>query len=232
MSSFLPHVGFPLSPKLQALSNTFLEAAAAGHPKSGEHFYNVIIQLTDEVIDYLLIQTVTIAQVNTVGQKVFNMCASTSNKASAMLSAKIYKKAKPAEMKQVAELWQGMIKNTEADQSGVWYLAQPIDSALAQDLDAILSEKGDQAHFEPDDVELVMARYEKLFEVIIDGFFLRPSDPVNMGTITRKLLKVGIEGVKQASNAVIHKVVKQLEPQHLGNYVDFTSQFYIRSALN
>ncbi|MEE2732436.1 MAG: hypothetical protein VYA55_16570 [Pseudomonadota bacterium] len=232
MRSSLPHVGFPLSPKLQALSNTFLEAAAANHPKSGEHFYNVIIQLTEEVIDYLLIQTVSIAQVNTVGQKVFSVCATTSNKASAMLSAKIYKKAKPAEMQQVAALWQSMIKNTQEDQGGVWYLVQPIDASLAGDLDAILSEKGDQPHFSPNDVELVMARYEKLFDVIIEGFFLRPSDPVNMGTITRKLLKVGVEGVKQAASAVIHKVVKHLEPQHLGNYVDFTAQFYIRSPLN
>lgn len=226
-----PHVGFPLSPKLQALSNQFLEAASAEHSKSGEYFYEVILQLTEEVIDYLLIQTVSIAQVNSMGQKVINVCASTSNKASAMLSAKIYKKASPAEMQKVADLWQSMIKNTAADQSGEWYLAQELDASLAHDLDDILDEKGDNAHFSPADVEAVMARYERLIEVIIDGFFLRPTESVKIGTITRKLLSVGTEGVKQAANAVIHKVVKKLEPNHLGNYVDFTTQFYIRSEL-
>ena len=141
MSSCSPHVGFPLSPKLQALSNSFLEAAAAGHPKSGEYFYHVIIQLTDEVIDYLLIQTAVIAQVNSMGQKVFNMCASTSNKASAMLSAKIYKKASPEERKNVADLWQSMIKNTAPDQSGEWYLVQEIDASLALVLSATLDRR-------------------------------------------------------------------------------------------
>lgn len=232
MTCGAPHVGFPLSPTLESLSNRFLEAASAGHPKAGDYFYAVILQLTDEVIDYLLIQTVSIAQVNSVGQKVINLCASTSNKASAMLSAKIYKKASPEEMKNVADLWQSMIKNTAPDQSGEWYLVQEIDATLAQGLDDILNEKGNRDYFEPSDLEAVMARYERLIEVIIDGFFLRPTESVKIGAITRKLLSVGIEGVKQASNAVIHKVVKNLEPKHLGNYVDFTTQFYIRSTLS
>lgn len=232
MTQVNPHVGFPFSPKMQSLSNQFLEAAAAKHPKSGEYFYAVILQLTDEVIDYLLVQTVAIAQVNAMGQKVINVCASTSNKASAMLSAKIYKKASPADMQKVATLWQSMIKNTQPDQSGEWFLAQPIDLSLAQDLDEILKEKGEESHFAPSDIEAVMQRYERLIEAIIDGFFLRPTEQVSIGTVTRKLLHLGIEGVKQASNAVIHKVVKNLDPQHLGNYVDFTSQFYLRSAMN
>lgn len=232
MNSVTPHVGFPFSPKLQALSNQFLEASAANHPQSGAYFYDVILQLTDEVIDYLLVQTVAIAQVNSMGQKVIGMCASTSNKASAMLSAKIYKKASTADMQKVAALWQSMIKNTQPDHSGDWYLAQPLEASLAKDLDNILSEKGEASHFAPADIETVMHHYERLIEVIIDGFFLRPTESVKIGTVTRKLLQLGIEGVKQASNAVIHKVVKNLEPQHLGNYVEFTSQFYLRSALN
>ncbi|AUM14256.1 hypothetical protein [Ketobacter alkanivorans] len=232
MTSVTPHIGFPFSPKLQSLSNQFLEAAADSHAKSGEYFYKVILQLTDEVIDYLLVQTAEIAQVNSVGQKVINMCASTSNKASAMLSAKIYKKASTSDMQKVATLWQNMIKNTQPDRSGDWYLAQPIDSSLAKDLDDILSEKGDQAHFSPTDIESIMRRYERLIETIIDGFFLRPAESVKLGAVTRKLLHLGIDGVKQASNAVIHKVVKKLEPQQLGTYVDFTSQFYLRAALN
>jgi hypothetical protein len=232
MSNGTPHVGFPFSSKMQSLSNQFLESASAGHPKAGDYFYKVILQLTEEVIDYLLVQTVAIANVNTMGQKVVNVCASTSNKASSMLSAKIYKNASPKEMQDVAELWQSMIKNTQADQSGEWYLVKEIQESLAQELDAIMAEKGDQQHFQPQDIELIMQRYESMMDVIIDEFFLRPTENVKIGMVTKKLLHLGVDGVKQASNAVIHKVVKKLDPQHLANYVDFTSQFFIRGELN
>jgi hypothetical protein len=46
--------------------------------------------------------------------------------------------------------------------------------------------------------------------------------------VTRKMLNLGVEGVKQASHAVIHKVVKKLEPAALGAYVDHTSQYYLK----
>lgn len=219
----VPHVGFPLSEPMQSKSNRFLEAVAAGDKRSGDLFYEVILQLTDEVIDALLLQTIAIARLSPVAQKVVNLCAATSNKASSMLSAKIYKGAKADDMQKVGQFWQGLLKT---DSQGQWYLATPIDNNLASSLDAILAEKGNANHFEPRDRENIAAKYEQLMMMIIDQFFLGPSAFVDMGMVTRKMLKLGVEGVKQAAHAVIHKVVKKLEPEPLAAYVDHTTRFY------
>ena len=119
-SALTPHVGFPLSDSMQQKSNRFLEAVSARDKRAGALFLDVIEQLTTEIIDTLLVQTVTIARISTMGQKIFNVCASTGNKASSMLSAKIYKGADIAELQQVANFWQGLIKNSAADNSGLW----------------------------------------------------------------------------------------------------------------
>lgn len=220
-----PHVGFPLSNPMQSKSNRFLEAIAAKDKRAGELFYDVILQLTEEVIDSLLLQTIAIAQLSPMAQKVVNLCAATSNKASSMLSAKIYKGAKPADMQKVGAFWQGLLKQDEA---GLWYLAIPVDNQLSSSLDAILAERGSADTFEPRNREEIAARYEQLMMMIIDQFFLGPAAFVDMGMVTRKMLNLGVEGVKQAAQAVVHKVVKKLEPKPLADYVDHTTQFYLQ----
>lgn len=220
-----PHVGFPLSEPMQHKSNRFLEAMAARDTRAGDLFYDVILQLSDEVVDALLLQTIAIARLGSVAQKLVNVCAATSNKASSMLSAKIYKGAKVEDMQQVGAFWQGMLKT---DSAGQWFLATPIDPQLATALDAILAEKGDAPTFEPRDREDIATKYEQLVTQIIDQFFLGPAGHVDMGMITRKMLNLGVDGVKQAGQAVIHKVVKKLEPDQLGAYVEHTTRFYMR----
>src|SRR5690606_30178992 len=196
-----PHVGFPLSDLMQQKSNRFLEAVSGRDKRAGTLFLDVILQLTEEVVDALLVQTVSIAKISSMGQKIVNLCASTSNKASSMLSAKIYKGAELAEMEQVAIFWQSMIKNTQADGSGLWYLATPIDATLADSLDSILNEKGDSPSFAPSDIEDTARKYDLLMTIIIDHFFLRPAQFVDMGMVTRKMLSLGVDGVKQAAHA-------------------------------
>lgn len=220
-----PHVGFPLSDPMQRKSNRFLEAIAARDKRAGELFYDVILQLSEEVVDALLLQTIAIAQLGSVAQKIVNVCAATSSKASSMLSAKIYKGAPIDDMQQVGNFWQGMLK---ADGAGQWYLATPIESPLATALDGILTEKGTASAFDPRDREDVANKYEQLVMLIIDRFFMGPAEHVEMGMITRKMLNLGVDGVKQAGQAVIHKVVKKLEPDQLGAYVEHTTRFYMR----
>lgn len=223
-----PHVGFPLSDAMQQKANRFLEAVAAKDKRAGALFVDVIEQLTAEIIDTLLVQTVTIAQISPMGQKVFNMCASTGNKASSMLTTRIYKDADLGELQQVANFWQGMIKNSKADNSGLWYLATPIDGTLSAALDSILNEKDSSGAYAPRDVEDMARKYDQLMTTIIDHFFLRPAQFVDMGMITRKMMNLSVDGVKQASHAVLHKVVKKLEPTPLAAYVDHTARLYVK----
>ncbi|MBV1921211.1 MAG: hypothetical protein KUG73_11060, partial [Pseudomonadales bacterium] len=151
-----------------------------------------------------------------------------SNKVSGMLSSKIYKKRTVEELIPIAGMWKNILKNTEQDNSGCWYLITPIPAEFGESLESIVLEKGELTHFVPNDIEIVMNNYERLAETIIDVFFLEGTRKLELGTITRKLLTTGVSTVEKTIEAVFEKVIRPLEPEHFGRVVEHTHQFYLR----
>lgn len=228
MAELNSYIGFPTTDELRKHLNAFLEAAASGDKTAGDHFVTLIDTVTTEVIDALLLQTIEIAQLNSVSQKVINVCATTANKVSSALTAKIYRKAPLRELQEVANVWQGFLKNTNDDGSGEWYILTPIDENFAAEIDGILADKGEANAYDPSDREYTISVYDRLIDVFIQQFFLEASNKVKMGGITKKMLNMGVDSVKTAIHAVLHKVVKKLEPVPLGSYIEHTAQFYIK----
>ena len=228
MAELNSYIGFPTSDVLRQHLNAFLEAAAAADNRPGDHFVTLIDTLTTEVIDALLLQTIEIAQLNSVSQKVINVCASTASKVSGALTAKIYRKAPIRELQEVANVWQGFLKNSQQDDSGDWYILTPIDASFAAEIDGILEEKGEAKAYDPTDRDYAISIYDRLMDIIIQQFFLEASNKVKMGGITKKMLNMGVDSVKAAIHGVLHKVVKKLEPVPLGSYIEHTSNFYIK----
>lgn len=223
-----PYIGFKTTEELRGKLNRFLEAVKANDKAAGPLYVEFIGELTEHVIDTLLLRMVEIAEINKVGQKVIGFCASSSTKVSGMLTSKIYKKMPVKELLPVANLWNEFLKNSQADSHGEWYLLTPISNDFGQDLDAILSEKGDNTEFAPNDLNDVMQKYDQLMQIIIDTFFLEATKVVKIGAITNKMLTVGVDSVEKAVKAVLDKVIKPLEPTHFGKFVEHTENFYIR----
>ncbi|MCG8317229.1 MAG: hypothetical protein MI976_28750, partial [Pseudomonadales bacterium] len=172
MAELNSYIGFPTSDVLRQHLNAFLEAAAAADNRTGDHFVTLIDTLTTEVIDALLLQTIEIAQLNSVSQKVINVCASTASKVSGALTAKIYRKAPIRELQEVANVWQGFLKNSQQDDSGDWYILTPIDASFAAEIDGILEEKGEAKAYDPTDRDYAISIYDRLMDIIIQQFFL------------------------------------------------------------
>lgn len=227
MSEITPYIGFPTTAVLKSKLNSFLEAAEASDKMAGPIYVEVIAELTHLVVDTLLLQTVEIAKINPTGQKVMQFCASTSAKVSNMLTSKIYKKADPKEMKRVAEIWQAFLKNIEKEGSNEWYILTPIDQTFSAQLDAILAERAATPEgYTPADLEDLIAKLDTLMDTIIETFFMKATHVVTIGGVTRKMLSMGVDSVKAAIHAVLHKVVKHLGPEQMGAYMDHVSQFY------
>jgi hypothetical protein len=223
-----PYIGFKTTEALRGKLNRFLEAVKANDKAAGSLYIEYIGELTDHVIDSLLLKMIEIAEINKVGQKVIGFCASSSSKVSGMLTSKIYKKMSVKELIPVADLWNEFLKNSQSDNHGEWYLVTPITKEFGNDLDTILSEKGDNSEFAPSDLNDVMKKYDKLMQIIIDTFFLEATKVVKIGPITKKMLTVGVDTVEKAVQAVLSKVIKPLEPAHFGKFVEHTENFYIR----
>lgn len=223
-----PYIGFPTTDALRGKLNNFLEAVEANDKQSGPLYIEFIGELTDFVIDTLLLKMVEIAEINAVGQKVIGFCASSSTKVSGMLTSKIYKKMTAKELIPVAKLWNGFLKNTQADNHGDWYILTPISEQFGDALDAILAEKGDATDFSPSDLNDVMEKIDSLMQIIIDTFFLEGTKLVKIGAITKKMLTVGVDTVEKAVQGVLQKVIKPLEPTEFGRFIEHTENFYIR----
>ena len=207
-----PHIGFLTTDALRGKLNNFLEAVEANDKLSGPLYVEFIGELTDHIIDTLLLKMIEIAEVNNVGQKVIGFCASSSTKVSGMLTSKIYKNMSAKELIPVAKLWNGFLKNTQPDGHGDWYILTPISQEFGDALDAILAEKGDANDFSPSDLNDVMKKFDHLMQIIIDTFFLEGTKLVKIGAITTKMLTVGVDTVEKAVQAVLQKVIKPLAP--------------------
>ncbi len=223
-----PYIGFKTTEALRGKLNRFLEAVEANDKAAGSLYIEYIGELTDHVIDSLLLKMIEIAEINKVGQKVIGFCASSSSKVSGMLTSKIYKKMPVKELLPVADLWNTFLKNSQSDNHGDWYLITPISKEFGNDLDAILCEKGESSEFAPNDLNDVMKKYDTLMQIIIDTFFLEATKVVKIGPITNKMLTVGVDSVEKAVQAVLNKVIRPLEPTHFGKFVEHTENFYIR----
>jgi len=212
----------------------FLSAVERSDSAAGPLYVSFLAELTEHINNVLLLEMIEIAELNKLGQKVIGVCASSSNKISGMLSAKIYKKRTVKELAPIAEMWKNLLKNTSGDVSGCdnsgrWYLLTPISDDFAQSLESIFLEKGDSTHFVPQSLDNVMGNYEKLAETIIDVFFLEGTRSLDIGSITRKMLTTGVSTVEKAIESVFEKVIRPLEPEHFARVVDHTNQFYLRA---
>lgn len=222
------HLGFKATDSIVGKLNRFITAVEANDKSAGNHYVEFVEDLTGLITNNLLVEMVEIADVSKVGQKVVNICVSSSNKVSGMLTAKIYKKRPVKELVPVADLWKSRLVNSEQDHSGDWYLVAPIADEFGSALEAIQTEKGDEAHFAPAQLASVMKEYDRLSKTIIDSFFIDATRVVEIGSITNKMLSTGVGTVEKAVESVFDKVIRPLEPEYFGRFVDHTHQFHVR----
>ena len=220
------YLGFKVDETLVAKMNTFIHAVEAGERSAGESYVAFVEDLTRQITGSLLVEMVEIADIGKMGQKVVNVCVSSSNKVSGMLTAKIYKKRPVKELGPVAELWKSRLHQREG---GQWYLVAPIDDEFGAALDAIRQEKGNDEHFAPSHLDGVMSQYDRLSKAIIDLYFLEATRLVEMGGITKKMLSTGVSTVEKAVESVFDKAIRPLEPKSFGRFVDHIHQFHVRA---
>lgn len=217
------YIAFPLPESLLSKSNRFLEAANARDSKAGAIFVEASNELTDMLIELLLLQPLEKSSIGNVGEKLVRICANTGGKVSHMLSSKLFTKAPMNEIAAVASHWQSNLRDF-GDGKG-WRMSTPIDSTFAAEIDEMLADRGTTPEYIPKDMARVVAAYEKLSDILIDDMFLGHTRHLKLGMVTSALLNTGVSSVKSAIHSVMHNVIGKLHPKQLAEYVDHTTQF-------
>ncbi len=216
-------IAFPLTESLIGKSNRFLEAASARDARAGQLFVEISDELTNVLIDILLLQPLEQAHLPAVGEKLVRVCASTGAKVSHMLSGKVFLKASADELQAVANDWQANLKDF-GDGKG-WQVSAPLKQAFIRNAEAMLAERGSGEKFAPQDVNRVVATFEQFADALVDDVFVAYTRHIKMGMITKGLLNTGVSSVKGAIHSVMHNVLAKFGPRQMADYVDHISQF-------
>lgn len=217
------YIAFPLPDTLISKSNRFLEAVNARDSRAGALFAEASNELTDMLIQILLLEPLEQAHIGNVGEKLVRVCASTGAKVSHMLSGKLFNKAPMDELVKVADHWQKNLKDFQ-DGKG-WRISTPIEPKFADEIEFMLAERGTTEEYIPKDMSKVVSAYEKLSDILIDDMFLGYTRHLKLGMIMNGLLNTGVSSVKSAIHSVMHNVIGSLHPKQLAEYVDHTAQF-------
>lgn len=196
---------------------TFLRAVDNRERVAADHFISMMNHLTDRLLNLFLAEPREFLELSNTQVRVIDFAISTAGKASNMLTHQIYKKKTPEELAPVAANVREMYWPAEQTEDGQARMAFPVEKSFAdefrQTAEACARQRGSQ---ELDRMDRVM---DGITDGIIENFFLRNAHEVKIGYVLRKSLDASIDGTKKAVHAVIHKVLRNLDDEHLGHFM-------------
>lgn len=214
MSSF---IAIPVSPDLCRLLESFLESVDQTKDSSAEQCIELTDRSTEELLDFSLTEPREFLALSSAQVKVVDFAISTANKASHMLSRQIYKKKTANELRPIADNIRATYWPAAQSDDGQARLAFPTDDTFAASFRHavdICTEGNGSNHL--DEIDAVL---NQLTDEIIEKFFLKNAHAVKIGPVVRKSLDVSIDGTRKAIHAVIHRVVRNLDDDHLKQFM-------------
>ncbi len=179
-------------------------------------FIQIMEELTERVISLFLLEPSHIAGFSPVMMKLVNFTANLASKTSGSLSSQLYKKASLQQLRAIADffkrvLWWEPSNDTHA------FITTDVSDEFALQFRALAAEckagRGLQNR------EHASAMCKQFADTLIDDLFLAPTRHLDLGMVMRKVLSVGVEGVKKAVHEMINKVIKDVNEEQMLNFV-------------
>ncbi len=195
----------------------YLQAVDNRDGASADYFVTLMDHLTERLLNLFLAEPREALDLSSNKRRVMDFAISTSSKASHMLTRQIYKKKTPDELAPVAANVREMYWPARDSADGQAYMSFAVSESFANEFrdTAAACARGEGNRY-LDQVDRVM---DGITDGIIENFFLRNAHEVKMGYVLRKSLDTSIDGTKKAVHAVIHKVLRDLDDEHLGRFM-------------
>lgn len=197
--------------------DAFLRAVDNQDRAAAEHFMEMMDHLTDRLLNLFLAEPREFLELSNTQVRVIDFAISTAGKASNMLTHQIYKKKTPEELAPVAANVREMYWPAESTEDGQARMAFVVEKSFADEFRhtaRVCAQK--QGSQDLDRVDRVM---DGITDGIIENFFLRNAHEVKIGYVLRKSLDASIDGTKKAVHAVIHRVLRNLDDEHLSRFM-------------
>lgn len=212
-----PVIAVPATLTLQQKLDRFIEDALV-HNKDGlaPQFIQIMEDLTDRVISLFLLEPAEIARFSPMMMKVMTFTANLSSKTSSSLTGQLYKKASKEQFHQIAEFFKRILW-WEPNNDIHGYITTPVTAQFANDFRALANEcKAGNSGAQRQQAKALCNTFA---ETIIDDLFLAPSEYIDIGIVMRKVLTLGVDGVKKAIYEMVNRIVKDVDDKQMLEFV-------------
>lgn len=212
------YVAFPSSETLHRTTDGFIRRMNEGARKAEPETVETIMKtFVEEALGTFFLKPAAMAGLGSGQTRLIRMACDTIAKATGLVVGRSARKM-DLEQNQAAARYMDDIR-FQSEDGDTWYVAFPIDEALA--------EKGRQARRLADEGreaearDALVAYLREMTEVALDWYFEKPVALLHFGPILRKVAAVGIDTTRRASFGVIGKVIPKLERQQLLHSVHY-----------
>lgn len=216
-----PVIAIAANPALDEAIESF-HHALAHNGKGAEAYIRYMARLTDRMIGLLMLEPVEIAKVSPTQRKIVDFAVDTGSKASAMLTAQIYKKVSNAQFSPIARAMQAMYWPAGADNGDVPHVFYVADAQFAKNYQQVIAACA--AGNGRSQMPLLLQTLDRMVDDTLQKFFLDQVSHVDIGFITRKALDVSVAATRSACHAVMHKVVKEFSDEQLKDFMSHYAQ--------
>lgn len=179
-------------------------------------FIQIMEELTERVVSLFLLEPAHIAQFSPVMMKLVNFTANVATKTSSSLSGQLYKKASRQQMRAVAEFFKRVLWWEPSNDTHAFITTDVTDDFALQFRELAAECRAGRALQYRDQAGILC---KKFADTLIDDLFLAPTRHLDLGLVMRKVLSVGVDGVKKALHEMINKVVKDVNEDQMLNFV-------------
>lgn len=210
-------IAVPATLTLQQKLDHFIDGALVkNHDDLAPQFIQIMNELTERVISLFLLEPAHIAQFSAVMMKLVNFTANLASKTSSSLSGQLYKKATRAQMRAIAEFFQKGLWWEPANDTHA-FITTPVSDNFALQFRELAAACRAGKSLENREQAAILC---KVFaDTLIDDLFLAPTKHLDLGMVMRKVMSVGVEGVKKAVHEMIAKVTKDVNQQQMLDFV-------------
>lgn len=218
-------IAVPATLTLQQKLDHFIdEVINKNREGQGPAFAHIMDELTERVISLFLLEPAHIAKFSPVMMKLVNFTASLASKTSSSLSGQLYKKASQQQIRAIAEFVQRVMWWEPSNDTHAFITVEVTDAFALQFRELVAECRAGRALQHRDEG----ARLCKEFaDTIIDDLFLTPTKLLDLGMVMRKVLSVGVDGVKKALHEMINKVIKDVDQQQMLDFVVHYEQMIV-----
>lgn len=210
-------IAVPATLTLQQKLDHFIDGALVKNREGlAPLFIQIMDELTERVNSLFLIEPAHIAQFSPVMLKLVNFTANLGSKTSSSLSGQLYKKASQTQIHNIAEFFQQVLW-WEPNNDTHAFITTAVSDEFALQFRELVAEC--QAGRGLNHRDKAGALCKTFADTLIDDMFLPPTKYMDLGIVMRKILSVGVEGVKKAVHEMVNKVVKDVNQQQMLDFV-------------